>query len=352
MDLLNFEHEAVVAEDQAGERLDCYLQIFPFSDFDSSLAPSRAVLQKWISEGFVLINGLIERDKSHRVKSGDRVSLKVTINIGPLAPPPEPLEINIVYRDPHFVILDKPPGITSHPMPGALSGSVVNFLIHNEIPLPPTSDPLRPGIVHRLDKNTSGLMIVASTDMARLALVAMIKRREVHREYLGIVYGHPPLSGTIDAWIQRDERDRRKMKVGTGGAARDARTHYKVLEQYRGFSLVRCVLDTGRTHQIRVHMSHIGYPIAGDPFYGGRKASVRIEQILKWMTKKDQNYLRVEKVLIEVSKIITADEVHLLHAARLSFPHPITKEPLEFTAPPHEKFQKVLDLLRMVPHNT
>jgi 23S rRNA pseudouridine1911/1915/1917 synthase len=192
-------------------------------------------------------------------------------------------------------------------------------------------------------------MVVALTDPAYLTLTAMIKRREVHREYLAIVYGKPPVSGTIEIGIKRDEGDRRRMAVGNDSGSREARTHYTVLKTYPGFSLVRCILDTGRTHQIRVHMSHIGYPVAGDPVYGGRRGVKWVENILKWMTKKDPDYAIVDGILHKVADVIASDQVHLLHATRLSFPHPITGEPLDFTAEPHAKFREVLSLLESIP---
>jgi 23S rRNA pseudouridine1911/1915/1917 synthase len=345
MDSRIFEHRDVVLPERAGERLDSYLPGFPWAKFDRALCPSRATVQKWIIEGYVTLNGETFTDKSYKLRAGDVIVLRVEIPLHPATPPPEPLEIKIVYRDDDIVVIDKPPGISSHPVPNDLSGSVVNFLIHQNIALPPTSNRLRPGIVHRLDKNTSGLMVIASTDRAYLSLIEMIKRREVHREYVAIVLGNPPVSGTIDAAIQRSTGDRTKMAVGSGGAAKPARTHYRVVAKYPAMSVVRCVLDTGRTHQIRVHMSHIGYPVAGDPTYGGENVQRRVESVVKWMSKKDPGYEKTVETLSKIVEVMDRDKVHMLHAIKLSFPHPISGENLEFNTEPHEKMKEVLELL-------
>jgi 23S rRNA pseudouridine1911/1915/1917 synthase len=344
-----YKGELIVSSDQAGTRLDCFVLNFPYAEFDPALSPSRSVLQRWIADGRVSVNGNPLADKSYSVKEGDTIAVEAEYPIEPPDLLAEPLDIRIVYQDEHLIVLDKPPGVVSHPAPNVHTGTVVNFLKYHNIPFPPSSHPLRPGIVHRLDKNTSGLMVVASTDQAYLALTAMIKRREVHREYLAIVYGKPPMSGTIDIGIKRDDADRRRMAASTDHDARQSRTHFKVVRQYPGFSLLRCTLDTGRTHQIRVHMSHLGYPVAGDAVYGGRRGMKWVENILKWMTKKDPNYQATELILRKVADVIASDDVHLLHATMLSFTHPITGEEMIFNAEPHEKFREVLRLLDSIP---
>ncbi len=347
----HFKHERTAGKEDADKRLDSYLLDFPYSKFDPSLSPSRTTIQKWIANGCVSVNGKIQTGKSAKIWVGDLVELDVEISSELDTPPPESLDIRIVYQDRHLVVLDKPPGITSHPVPNDLTGSVVNFLYHNKIPLPPTSHPLRPGIVHRLDRNTSGLMVVACTDPAAAALIEMIKRREMDRRYLAILFGRlPSASGTVDVPVGRNPRDRKKMAVTTEKQGKHARTHYRVLVRYPGFSLVGCRLDTGRTHQIRVHMSHLGFPVAGDPKYGGRKAADRINNVLLKLGKRDPDYVRMEITLKRVAEIITADSVHLLHAAKLSFPHPESGEMMSFTAEPHEKFRSVHGYLESIPH--
>jgi len=346
-----FRHAGEVSEDQAGKRLDSFLLGFPFTDFDNRLDPSRTTLQKWIDEGCVRVNDEVRADKSYRVRTGDIVSIEVPIRPDIMVPPPEPLDIGIVFQDPYIIVIDKPAGISSHPVSHAMTGSVVNFLYYKKVPLPPTSHPLRPGIVHRLDKNTTGLMVVACTDTAVSRLIEMIKRREVERTYIAIVWGNPPLnSGTIDAPIARCQKDRRKMAVTRGASGKPALTYYRVLARYPTFSFVACKLDTGRTHQIRVHMSYIGYPVAGDPVYGGRRAQDKISTALASVQKYDPQLKSTERTLRRIAAILTRDNVHLLHAAMLRFDHPITGEKLSFRVEPHGKFNEVLGLLNTLPH--
>jgi len=346
-----FRHERIVAKSEDGSRLDAFLLDFPFADFGADLSPSRNTLQKWIADGHVRVNGEVREMKSLRLRVGDLVSLEVEIPEETQIPPPEPLDIRIVHQDPSFVVIDKPPGVSSHPAKNAMTGTVINFLRYEGIPIPPTGHPLRPGIVHRLDKNTSGLMVVACTDAATAALIELIKKREVRRSYLAIVYGNPPMdTATIEAAVGRHEVDRRKMAVSREADAKPARTHYAVLTRYPGFSLLACRLDTGRTHQIRVHMSHIGYPVVGDPLYGGRRAPDRIVRLLKRLSKQDLDFPFIARILNQIAEIITADQVHLLHAAKLTFPHPVTGQILSFTSEPHGKFLRVLGLLESMPH--
>ncbi len=346
-----FQHEEKVDSSNAGQRLDAFLLSFPYSNFNPDLSPSRNTLQKWIADRCVLVNGEINTNKSYRVRTGDIVGIEVAIKPQTETPPPEDLDIPIIYQDKYILVIDKPPGITSHPVPWALTGSVVNFLYYKKIPLPPTGHPLRPGIVHRLDKYSSGLMVIACTDKAASTLIEMIKRREVERLYQAIVYGNPPLNlGTIEKSIGRHHTDRKKMAVVRDEKGKSARTHFRVLTRYPGFSLIGCKLDTGRTHQIRVHMSHIGYPVAGDMFYGGRRAGERVGRVLGKMPKRDPDFPHYEKSLGRVAEIITSDKTHLLHAAKLNFPHPITGEQMSFRAEPHRKFTEVLGLLEGLPH--
>lgn len=350
MSILRVYHQSVVSSEHSGVRLDTFILNFPYSDYHPSLLPSRTTLQRWISDGNVLVNEEIVTDKSYKVKEGDRIVLDVSLVLEPDSPPPEPLQIPIIYRDEHCIVINKPPGISSHPVPTITTGSVINFLKYLNVPLPITANRWRPGIVHRLDKNTSGLMVVATSDSAFRELVEMIKRREVQREYIALVFGNPPVSGTIEGAIERDETDRRKMRVGVSHMAKPSITHYWIIKEYPGFSLLRCKLETGRTHQIRVHLSHIGYPVVGDVLYGGRNTMLRVRNILKKMNKQDSNYPKYEEIFMKTVSAITADSVHLLHANRLSFPHPITGEPLSFTVEPHDKFRTVLELLEQVPH--
>jgi len=298
----------------------------------------------------VSVNGNVSTNKSLKIRQGDEIFIEVDVAVQAVIPPPEAHDIPVIYQDDHILVINKPAGITSHPVPQALTGTVVNFLYHNNFPMPKTSNPLRPGIVHRLDKNTSGLMVIARTDKAELKLIEMIKRRDVERKYLAIVFGRLPLdSGVIEKPIGRHQTDRKKMAVVSESKGKPAKTTYAVLTRYPLFSLVGCKLDTGRTHQIRVHLSNLGYPVAGDPLYGGRKAPERTSKFLKNMPVKKKGDGKIEKVLVNISEIITEDQVHLLHAASLSFPHPDSGEKMSFKADPWGKFDKVLQLLEKLP---
>lgn len=346
------KHVEPVSEVWSGERLDAFMTSFPYTKFDEFLAPSRSMIQKWIADGHVRINEKIVISKSRRVKAGDMVALDIVIKREEETPPPEDLDIEIVYEDRDIIVVDKPPGINSHPSYNAMTGSVVNFLYYRKVELPIGAHPLRPGIVHRLDKNTSGLMVIAKTNRAMSTLIVMIKKRKVERNYIAILFGQLPTdSGTVEARIGRHDSDRKKMAVQHAEhRSREARTHYRMLTRYPGFSLVACKLDTGRTHQIRVHMSHIGYPVVGDPLYGGRKAQVRIENVLKKIPKQKAGYQDTERILHKAANLITSDQVHLLHAAKLSFPHPVMGNALSFKAHPHRKFLEVLGLLEQLPN--
>lgn len=351
MDALLFRHEEIVAVERAGERLDMYLTDFPFDEVGDDLLPSRTTIQSWIENGNVAVNGVVCLSKSYKIRTGDTIVLEVRIEPDIEMPYAEDLDIEIVYQDEHIIVLNKPTGISSHPAKSAMTGSVVNFLLHKGVSLPQTSNRMRPGIVHRLDKLTSGLMVVACSDIAMVSLIEMIKRREVERKYLAIVYGNPPSdSGVIDAPIGRHEVMRQKMAVTTPDKGREARTHYRILVRYPAFSLVGCKLDTGRTHQIRVHMSHIGYPVAGDRIYGGGRAVDRIAKYLKRASKIGVDVNLVSPILQNIAQIIMSDNVHLLHAAQLNFPHPVTSQLLSFSVHPHEKFMKIIHLLDKLPH--
>jgi len=340
-----------VEKSSAGQRLDTFLLDFPYEKHDPALSPSRSMIQKWIAGEHVTVNSAVTTNKSYRVREGDFISIEVSIGYESELPPAEALEIPIVYRDKYLLVINKPPGIVSHPVANALTGTVVNFLHYQNIPLPPTSHHLRPGIVHRLDKNTSGLMVIACTDQAMSRLIEMIKSREVHRNYLALVYGNIPAdSGTIEAPIGRHQVDRKRMAVRRDKSGREARTHYRVLKRYQGFTLVACKLDTGRTHQIRVHLSHMGYPVAADPVYGGRRAHEKVSGIVKKATNKKQDYKLITDTLGKVAEVLTRDNVHLLHAVKLEFPHPITGEYISLRAEPHHKFTEVLGLLEKLPY--
>jgi 23S rRNA pseudouridine1911/1915/1917 synthase len=322
------EHSTyMVPEELAGARLDQAL---------TKLADdlSRAAAQRLIEAGMCLLNGAKSKSAA-RVAEGDE--LQVTIL------PPEPTKIlaediplDVVYEDADLIVINKPSGMVVHPAVGHPSGTLVNALLAHCDDLSGIGGELRPGIVHRLDKETSGLLVAAKNDQAHRHLSQQIETRAAKRTYWAIVYDKPsPPEGAISAPIARHRQQRQMMGVVEGG--REATTHYEVLEAHRigpdtpkkgrTISLVELRLDTGRTHQIRVHMTHIGHPVLGDPLYGRKR---RLPQ-------------NTPLSLVAALKRLQGQA---LHARRLSFEHPTTGERLQFEAEPPQDFQDVLDALR------
>jgi len=271
---------------------------------------SRSFVARLIEEGRVSVDGRTVTKPSLRIRAGQRVDVDV--------PPPaaatavsQDLPLTILYEDDDLVVIDKPAGLVVHPAAGHSDGTLVNALLFHVRDLSGVGGELRPGIVHRLDKDTSGVMVIAKNDAAHRALTAAWNSERVRKEYLAIVYGTPaPPRGTIDAPIGRDPRERKRMAVVAGGRA--AVTEYEVIEPRRYVALVRCRLRTGRTHQIRVHMKHIGHPIVGDPLYSGPQ----------WRGIPDK---RVQKAMASLRR-------QALHAERITIPHPRTGEAMTFEA--------------------
>lgn len=264
-----------------------------------------------IKKGEVLVNGKVVKAK-YAVKAGDEITYHL--------PEEEVLEIlaediplEIIYEDQDVAVVNKPQGMVVHPSAGHTSGTLVNALMHHIKDLSSINGVVRPGIVHRIDKDTSGLLMIAKNDNAHRSLAAELKDKKSLRQYLAIVHGNLPNDrGVIEAPIGRSDKDRKKQAVIAGG--RDALTRFKVLERFGHYTLVELTLETGRTHQIRVHMAYIGHPVAGDPLYGPKKSLKGNGQFL--------------------------------HAATLGFTHPTTKEEMVFSAEVPEIFEKTLDDLR------
>lgn len=272
---------------------------------------SRTQIQQWVKDGAILVNE--EQVKAnYKVKTGDIIEV-VEPELEELDIVAEDLDLEIVYEDGDVLVVNKPRGMVVHPAPGHSTGTLVNGLMHQVNDLSGINGVMRPGIVHRIDKDTSGLLMVAKNDQAHVSLVNQLVDKSVTRVYTALVHGHIPHDqGTIDAPIGRNPRDRQSMTIIDKG--KHAVTHFKVLERFGNFTLVECRLETGRTHQIRVHMKYIGHPLAGDPKYGPKKTIDFNGQVL--------------------------------HAGTIGFKHPRTDEYLEFTQPLPEDFKSLIEKMR------
>lgn len=302
------EHRFVAGPDDAGQRLDTFL-----AGVVADLSRSR--IQKLIDDGHCTVGGRPAK-RGWKLEPGDEVLLRVP-DPEPTDLVAEPIPLEVVYEDADVLVINKPRGLVVHPAAGHWSGTLVHALLDHidDEEFTGVGGELRPGIVHRLDKDTTGLLVVAKNDAAHQALSAQIASRTAHREYLALVHGAPEVDAArIEAPIGRHPVDRKRMAVNME-RGRDATTHFRVLERFKGFALLACRLETGRTHQIRVHLAYIGHPVAGDPVYGPRKQALGLR-------------------------------AQALHAHRLGFYHPGTDEWMEFSAPVPDDFAAVLERLR------
>ncbi len=307
------EFVEVVPADCAGLRLDQALaEMFP--QF------SRSRLKQWIEAGFVAVDDLELRPKD-KVAGGERVRLRAVVEPDERVLP-EPIPLAIVHEDDHVLVIDKPAGLVVHPGAGNPAGTLQNALLHHR---PALAALPRAGIVHRLDKDTSGLMVVAATLEAHADLVRQLDERSVRREYQAVCQGVLTAGGTVDAPIGRHRTDRLRMAVREDG--RPARTHYRVIERFRAHTHLLARLETGRTHQIRVHLAYLRHPLVGDPVYGGR--------------------LRLPPGDNEVlAEALRGFRRQALHAARLAFEHPASREPVSFESSLPADFEGLLAALR------
>ena len=298
MNLLNI----VIPDRLIGQRIDSALAVM-LPDY------SRSKITSWVRAGKALVNDKTFKAKE-KVLGGEVVALtiekeKTNAWLG------EDIAIDVVYEDEDIIVVNKPVGLVTHPGAGNWTGTLANALLHYD---PSLANLDRAGIVHRLDKNTSGLMVVARSELAQKNLVEQLQTHAVSREYSAIVYGHMISGGTVDAPIGRDPKDRIRQAVAEEGEGKDALTHYRVIDRFAHHTHVKCILETGRTHQIRVHMAHIEHPLIADPMYGGKirfpkKAEEALKDVLKGFNRQ------------------------ALHAKKLTLMHPISGEEMSWKAP-------------------
>ena len=320
-----------VPDPKNGERLDRFL-----AGAQADLSRSR--LQSLIRGGQVRVNGQVAR-ASLRLRRSDRDEVELPAPERSAALEPEALTLAIVYEDDAMLVLDKPAGLVVHPGAGVEHGTLVHALLHHHPAIAGVGGADRPGIVHRLDKDTSGLLVVAKSARAHRALVEALRRREVGRTYRALVWGEPPADeGEIDAAVGRDPRERKRMAVlgaarrgrGAGPAGRPALTRWRVLRRFGPVTLLEVKLGTGRTHQIRVHLAHLRHPVVGDPLYGGRPK----KQLSGGPAERSLGLALLEQMPRQA-----------LHAAELELSHPVTGERLRFESPVPADFARALELL-------
>jgi 23S rRNA pseudouridine1911/1915/1917 synthase len=307
--------EAAVPLELAGKRFDQALaEMFP--EF------SRSRLAEWIKAGDALLDGQAARPRDP-VRGGETVTVNLRTSVETHSEP-EAIPLDIRYQDADVLVIDKPAGLVVHPGAGNPRGTLVNALLHFE---PRLAELPRAGIVHRLDKDTSGLMVVARSLRAHGGLIEQLSGREVHRQYLAVVVGPMIAGGTVDAPIGRHATDRIRQAVVKEGQGKQAVTHYRVRERFRAHTLVECRLETGRTHQIRVHMAHAKHPLVGDPLYGG-------------------SFKLPKAATPELVEMLRGFKRQALHAEKLSFAHPVSGEPITTESPMPADMQALVATLR------
>ena len=314
--------EVIVPHEKTGERLDRFLA----HEFEGQ---SRSFLQKLIESGCVTLNGKPSK-AGQKLKENDAIAVVFLPEPEEGEIVPEEIPLEVVFEDDDLIVINKAPGMSVHPGAGRISGTLVNALIARFPKLSTLSGPSRPGIVHRLDRDTSGLILVAKTDRAHSHLQRQFRDRKVHKEYTAFVWGRPKrLDSKIELPIGRGENDRKKMSL-RAAKTRDAVTLYRVKETFGPVSMLEVHPLTGRTHQIRVHLSGIGHPILGDPVYGGRK----------WEPVKDAG---VRDLLKRLNR-------QALHAGSIEFLHPGTGKLVRFTSPLPADMEQILHALRKMEH--
>lgn len=312
--MIDEPHLVVVGAEEAGVRLDAFLA--------SHLKEiSRTRVQRAIVDGDILVNQRVAKP-SYRLRDGDQIEIDL-----PEPPPielvPEPISLNIVFEDNDLIVVNKPAGMVVHPGAGIESGTLANALVYHFNSLSGSGGRTRPGIVHRLDKETSGLLVIAKNDVAHERLSDQFRERQVFKMYTALVYGRVSAErGEIEARIGRSRHNRTRMSVLRGGAGRTAHTIFEVAERHQNFTLLKVQIKTGRTHQIRIHLAHIGHPVVGDATYGGGR----------------ENSIRNAGIKHAVQSLGR----HFLHSAELAFTHPRSGERLMFSSPLPEELNRLL----------
>lgn len=313
------EYSFAVSYEQSGQRLDLLLSRM-FADF------SRSRFKKLIDEDLVLVNGVPARP-SYVTRAGDLIVAKVPEQGPDELLKPEPMSLDILFEDEDLLIVNKAPGLVVHPGAGHVEGTLIHGLLAHSPRLALQGSPLRPGIVHRLDKNTSGALVIAKSDRAYLNLVRQFRERGVRKEYLALVYGSPSKSeGEISSLLGRHPTDRKKIAV-LKNRGREALSRWRVENDWGEAALLKVQIETGRTHQIRVHLSHIGHPVVGDETYGGgRRRAMRVKSA-------------------PVRDLLLGAQRQMLHAMRLEFTHPVSGEAISANAPLPDDFRELIEKL-------
>ena len=306
-----------VTDDLHGKRLDAALASFDDSN-------SRSTLGQFIKDGLVKLDGVVVTKSSTKVAAGQEIELTAPERED-LDAKPENIPLDVIYEDEDLIVINKPVGLVVHPGAGCKDGTVMNAMLYH---YPQTASLARAGIVHRLDKDTSGLMVIALSKYAQIKLVRAISKHDVVREYEAICEGLITSGGTIEADINRDPYNRTRMAVVCDGMGREAITHYRVMEQFREHTLVKLRLETGRTHQIRVHMASIDHPLLGDMTYGGKRLKI------------------MKGASVELTEALKHYRHQALHTAHIEFMHPIKGEMMSFDAPLPDDFTNLINLLR------
>jgi 23S rRNA pseudouridine1911/1915/1917 synthase len=307
----------VITSELANKRADISLT-------EAGVFSSRSQIKKIFTDKKVIVNGKYIKPSQIMIE-GDVVSVEVPLPIEERLIPYD-IPLDVVYEDEHVLVIDKPSGLVVHPAVGHVNDTLINAILAHHIKLSPGTAPYRPGLVHRIDKDTSGLLVLAKDEKTHNSLARQFKNKTVHRKYIAIVFGHiKEKESSVESFIIRSTNDRKKFMATEGPEGKWAKTHYKVLEESSHLSLVELVLETGRTHQIRVHMNHIGHPVVGDDFYNGKKRAINISN------------LPLRNLIKDMPRFA-------LHARELGFTHPVINKRLEFVSPWPDNLQELYNL--------